>query len=408
MAPRFIIRFYSHAEDQIDWLLVGADGLVSSSGQGFLANIPKLPESCSVIILVPSVEVLSFQVALPKMKASKLRKMVPFAIEEYLVADLSELHFAISNFHSNGKLSVAVVQHEQMKMWLQKLKEADIHPDAMLPDFWYFPRTENGWTIWIESDFAWVQTGENQGFFSDLQNLKILMDLKIKEFEQEGKSLPEKIELIFSAGPCQENLINDIKNNFNIQLDIKISSSPLLNIVSEYIPEKQTFNLLQPPYEVKRKWGKLKKQWFPIALLFGIWLSLFFLKEIFEYFYLKRQNAQLEQQTLSLYQQVFPSAKDTRAYKQELQQLLERTLKVARGDPFFLRLSQVTPLIKTSGVLLTGFDYRDQVLTLKVSAQDFQTLNGLLQIFKQKGILVDQRHTGQQQNAVVAEWVIRK
>lgn len=410
MSSKLMIRLYPSREGveaSVDWLLIGSDGM-ARLGSGLLSDIPGPFENCSVIVLVPSADVLSFQIALPRMKMARLKKMVPFAIEEYLATDLSDLHLAISGFNADGKLLVGVVQHERMKAWLHQLRMAGIAPDVMVPDFWYFPCEQQVWPIWVESDSIWVKTGEDQGFPADIKNLKILIDLKLKEFAQEGKPLPEKMALIFSDHSLRENLSKEFENNIDFQLDISESSSSLLSILSDHLPEKQIFNLLQAPYEVKRKWGKLKKQWFPIALLLIIWLCFFLFKETFEYFYLKRQNIRLEQETFSLYKQIFPSVKDTATLKTQLQRLLDQTFKVARGDPFLKRLSQVAALMKTSSVVLTGFDYRDQTLTLKVEARDFQAFNALIQLFKQQGILVEQKHTTQEVQGVVSQWVIKK
>lgn len=414
MSSKLMVRLQALApldeapgEDRVSWFWMEPDGAMHS-GEGLLSEIPGSFEDCWIVVLVPSSEVLSFQLALPRVGMARLRKMVPFAIEEYLSIDLSELHVAVDGFNADGKLLVASVAHEHMKRWLHDLKGVGIVPDVMIPDFWYFPCAPSVWRVWIESDFMWVKVDQDQGFPADIQNLETLIDLKRKEFEQENKPLPQKIELIFKDHSLREELSEKIKNSLNYQVDVFESSRSLLQIIFDNLQGKQRFNLLKPPYGVKRKWGKLKKQWFPVALLLVLWFSFFLLKEAFEYFYLKRQNTSLSKETRSVYQQIFPGANHLNVLKPRLEGVLAKTFKVARGDPFLKRLNQIAGLIKASSVALTGFSYQDQAFILKVEAKDFQAFNALIQAFKQQGISVVQMHTSQEVQGVVSEWVIKK
>ena len=73
-------------------------------------------------LLVPGVDVLLTSVALPKMSSSKLKMAVPFALEENVAENVSQLHFSIGG-RKGESYPVAVTNNNKMKLLLLLAKE---------------------------------------------------------------------------------------------------------------------------------------------------------------------------------------------------------------------------------------------------------------------------------------------
>src|SRR5262245_14912446 len=126
MSSKLIIRFHplesNYGPDAADWFIVNPDASIIEVTRGLLKDIPKPLDDFLILVLLPTTELIMTEVTMPRMKMSQLRKMAPFAIEDYLSTDLSDLHIAIAGFSANNKLVVTGIKHDHLKNWLDKLK----------------------------------------------------------------------------------------------------------------------------------------------------------------------------------------------------------------------------------------------------------------------------------------------
>lgn len=69
-----------------------------------------------VIVLIPSVDVLLTTVLLPKISHSRLIQAIPYALEETLLEDVEQLHFAVGDYPIHGAWPVAIMARKKFKL----------------------------------------------------------------------------------------------------------------------------------------------------------------------------------------------------------------------------------------------------------------------------------------------------
>ncbi len=99
------------------WKLFDARNEVLREGTSTLAEMPGAGE---VEAVLPAERVLFARLRLPRVNASTIRELLPFAVEDRLLADPSHIHAVAGNRNARGETVVAVVDRD----WLQAMVDA--------------------------------------------------------------------------------------------------------------------------------------------------------------------------------------------------------------------------------------------------------------------------------------------
>jgi len=105
------------------WRLFDAHGSVLREGTSPLGDIP---HAGSVEAVLPAQRVLFARLRLPRVNAATIRELLPFAVEDRLLADPAQIHAVAGATHANGETVVAVVDREWMKGMVDALARAGL------------------------------------------------------------------------------------------------------------------------------------------------------------------------------------------------------------------------------------------------------------------------------------------
>ena len=97
MTGKVIIYLNAADFNQSCWFMNGAHHV------GDLASLTSAVVDKEVIVVVPARDVLLISAQLPKMNRSRLLQALPFALEEQLIDDVEDLHFAAGVEQANGE-----------------------------------------------------------------------------------------------------------------------------------------------------------------------------------------------------------------------------------------------------------------------------------------------------------------
>ena len=159
MSEYLVIRLGDSTEQLAQWLAVDSTGARKSElYSGLLAEAVAEIGHREVIVLVPSVEVLTTSVEIP-VKGAKLNAALPYALEEFLADDVENLHFAAGTRRSSGKTPVSVVSHENMESWRLTLAEAGINPTSIIADSYGLARIPGTISMLLAEDQVFVNDG---------------------------------------------------------------------------------------------------------------------------------------------------------------------------------------------------------------------------------------------------------
>lgn len=321
-----------------------------------------------VIVIVPACDVLLLSVVLPKLNRQRLMQALPFALEEKLISDVSQLHFAVGAYQACGSLPVAVVDKTKMNQWLDLLRTAAIFPDILIPMTLALPYTEHRWTLYKNGSDCIVRTGLTSGFVCEAENLNLLL------------------------------------NTNEIPIDEIASQNDLLEMLSNRNDENDAINLLQAPYQPQYKSISTKKTWllkgaFALACVF-----LLMMGHVVSWVLLQNATSKTDQAINKIYQYHFPNASAIVAPRERMTDKLKKMSSPMSQDGLLYLLAYVSDAFKkASDINVEQIDYHNHLLLLNLSTSALSSLDIFVQALKKSGLSVKQQSTASADQRVRAE-----
>lgn len=375
-APLCFFRFVS--ADEAEWLR--PDGEVQ---RGPLADLSSQSDGARQILVAPSEAVTLHRLALPSRKRSTWARVVPFALEDYLVEDIETLHFALGGAVDGGYLPVAVVDRILLSAWLETCDQADLTPAAVVPDPLLLPWQNDEWSVLLEARRALVRTGRWEGFATERDNLALLLAQALAEA---GETKPRCLRVW--GAPATELAETEVELSPE---DTPIE--PLALFASGYQPAT-VLNLLQGGYSRQAHWGRWLRPWRAAAALAGMALLVQIAGQVYDHWRLQREVTALRTEIERTFKDALPEATRIVNPKVQMETRL-RELAPSGGSGFLELLYQgAQPLAHFPNVTLRGLGYRDGQLDLALEGGDPAVLDRLRQQFeRQPGLRMDMRTT---------------
>src|SRR6476659_7177509 len=104
--------------DPLAWMLMDARGHVLRRDHG---PIEEMPKAETVEAVLPAERVLFARLKLPRVNAGTIRELLPYAVEDRLLADPSHIHAVAGPRNARGETLVAVVDREWLADWVRAL-----------------------------------------------------------------------------------------------------------------------------------------------------------------------------------------------------------------------------------------------------------------------------------------------
>lgn len=382
------IIIYLHASDlsQVTWGILQENGNLQKNLQTTaLSAIATMATDSEIIVVARPEDVLLLEAKLPKLNRQRLLQALPYAVEEQLLTDINELHFAVGEYQANNTYPVAIIAHTKIAALLDALREAGLSPSYLIPAPLTLPFTENEWTVRLDADSAIVRTGIYEGFACDKQNLSTLLTLKKSEHPEQSHAI---------------QLINTDAEPF---LADKIGLKEL--VTEKRLTEKQFFaetgrwltnpviNLLQGNYQPKRQASPSKKIWLLAGYIATAWLSMLLISDIVSYIILHRDANKLESAINTIYKHNFPNASSMVAPKQRMTEKLNTLMNQNHKNRLLAWLGYIGKSINQINTIhIQQLDFRGSQLNLEISAPSFETIDNFTQSLTQQGLSVKQQN----------------
>jgi general secretion pathway protein L len=382
MMQKIIIFLHDSTLSGISWVTTTESGAIQEMClTSTLAEASQNALQKEIVVIAPPEDVLLVDVKMPKLSRQRLLQALPYALEEQLLTDVHELHFAIGDFHADLPLSVAIVNKQKITAWLTELKQVGLAPTALVPAPLALPYNENNWHIVIQGNIAIVRNGTAQGFFCDKENLLELIQLKLAE----EITPPEAIHL---------SAVNEdfVLPNCGKIINKKLSEKQLLEYRSRDLTHTG-INLLQGPYLAKRKATQSKKVWRKVSYLVVACLGLFLFSNIISFLILHHHANSLETAINTIYQNNFPSAKSIVAPKQRMTEKLSMLTDSNHKNRLLLWLAYIGKSITQNPTFkIQELDFRNNQLSIDFSAPAFDSVDTFTQQLTQSGLTVKPEH----------------
>jgi len=400
MTRRTIIYLHSIELSQASWVICEDEEVERTVLRGHLSDLLSADKLNETIVVVPAVDVLLTDLPLPKLNRQRLLQALPFALEEQLIDDVHELHFAVADYQPEGTLPTAIVARKKMDEWIALLKQYEIVPAELCSAVFLLPLIEKSWSATVLPDAATVRQNTWQGFSGEHANLSVLIDLAV----QTALVKPECIH-VYNTFSTPLHLQSD-----SILLnEIHLSELDWLETLPAWVNSATSINLLQGAYQPKRKSSESRKIWAYAlyATLACVFLSFF--SQIISFFILHHESKKIEAGINRIYKNNFPQASSVVSPRERMQAKLSELEEKTNKNYFLIFLAKAgSQLSKTNTVQLKSMDFRDDVLTLELTANTFNDLDNLTRALMSQGLKVKQQGAAEAGQQVKASLLIER
>jgi len=342
-----------------------------------------------VSVLVPGVDVVLAQVELPAMKAQRLARAVPFALEEQLAGDVDDLHVAIGQRDAQGRVANAVVSRQQLDDWLEQLKAVGLQADVMTPEMfglqWEAEDApgHNRWSMLIDGRVGLLRTGAQTGLAFETDSLLPVLQACV---DDAGDTPPASLQLTVCGNDAfadsnEYRVLSASCAEQGIELSLETKGEVRSVMLAQGFDEQRAINLLQGDYSRKQQFEKLLRPWRPALMLGGLWLLLQAGVFVMEYNRLATQSGELKEQIETVYREAFPESRNIVNPKVQMQRGLEK-LRGGGGqsDGLLVLLAKAGAVLKdTPGASLRTLRFKGNKLDVDVNMPDLQSLDKLKQ-----------------------------
>lgn len=383
MSKHVIIYMPIVGEDTVQWAVSDDKGKLSSAvEQGSLSDVAAEVDGRRVTLVLPADDVLLAETIVPGGSAARAQQAVPYAMEEQVADDVDELHFALGTKGRDDTYPVAVVGCDLMDTVTEQCKAAGLRPTEIVPETLALPLQPGQgvdspiWTALLDRDKAVVRLNSNKGFATDAGMASLMLDGASGE-------LPEDTDaalVVFHTDPGAR---------LSVPPSIDKEMRPCEHRIALYatgLAGSPHVNLLQGVYNPNKNFDRNWKPWrWTMALAACLCVALF-LGKWFDVRQIETQQAQLDEQITTAFNQALPGKRMQRPRRQ-VQAALD-ALGVVNNDGFTSRLSQVAASLATQPqTKLKTIGYRKGRFDLDLTTDAVPTLDALKSELAKRGLL---------------------
>ncbi|WP_130538062.1 type II secretion system protein GspL [Thiomicrorhabdus indica] len=354
---------------------------------------------------VPTELVVLTQVDVPGKRVSDCQKALPFALEASLALPIEDYFIAtfakqkIATFEGQTpavRFDVALVSHEQMRLWQQALKALGCSKALLLADCFrlqFSGEPQKGvfsQPVELEHDKnitrLFVRATEFSGFACPLDWGASLWQISVSKMlakhSETGKE-PSEIEDTES-----ESLAGSIRfEDMAVVSDSEWLTSDLDSLPAGEKLKLRAVNLLQGVYATHQQSSGVLKVSLISVMLIGFWLILLLVETVQQTQQLNEKTMVYQQKSEELFKQMFPDAKRVVNIKSQTMSRLKSQVKAEQTVSLMKWLSAVEELLAmTPNVQVARVEWnasRNQLM-LDLKAANSQQISRLSTIAKQR------------------------
>lgn len=335
-------------------------------------------------VLVPASAVLLTSARVPSRRHAQVQQALPYALEEQLGTDVTELHFALGPRGAGDAVAAAVVARARMDQWRQALATAGLAPRHLLPEVLALPFAADAWTLLLEDRGFLLRTGPAQGHGLEMDALEHLLG---QALAQAGEGRPRRLRCI----DCRSErtalpVLADLCQTHGVELVEEPAPAQALTLLAAGAAPV-SLDLLQGGYGPQEHWGRLWRPWRTAAALLALLLALQGGLAGYRYWQLSTEEADLAARIEQVYRSTFPEARRVVDARAQMEQRLTQLQQAGGGDEFQRLLTRSGSLLGQAPQLsLHALNYRPGVLELDLQAPDLSALDRLRQSFATAGL----------------------
>ena len=322
--------------------------------------IADMPRAGEVEAVLPAERVLFARLKLPKVNPATIRELLPYAVEDRLLADPAHIHAVAGRKNARGESIVAVVDRDWLQAMVDALARAGLRPERAYCESALLAGGRGDWhVVWGEAGRGMLVDDEGvAATFDRGAALPLAVRLAIDEAAARGDR-PASVR-VHSAGA---EPLPDLAA-WSQETGVPFSAGTRWETLAAGQPAADSINLLQGEFSPRAASGSRR---IPRAALWlaGLVAALQLGFTAWDAWRLGRERADLEARREAIFRAAFPEARVV--VDPELQMArnlaeLRRARGLAGGDDFLARMTQAARAAKGP---VRSVDYADGKLATR-------------------------------------------
>ncbi|MCE3252010.1 MAG: ral secretion pathway protein GspL [Cellvibrio sp.] len=382
--------------DYFRWCWLGADGVPADEGasgnrealRAALGDKPGNPQSAWVIL--PGSRVNTRQLEYSDKEKKHLRNLLPFQLEDSVVGDVEDLHFALGT-PADGKVVVAFAD----KTWLQGAFAELAALGIEVTRCWTAPLTlplaaeaiadsNNHWSLGLYQNQVHLRYASTLGFSVSRQHARMAVQMLLRDMERVDS--PPNLHL----RAADEADLDTLSELIPAELQGRIASQTLAD---EWMLDysNSSIDLCQGDFSQRlpiERWWKL---WQSVVIFAGICVVVYLGTLMFEIHKLGGENLKIRQQIETTARGVITQGRIVDAEKQ-LNTLLKQSQPVGQSASIMSLLTLVLPQItQEPNVVIKGIAYTGETgeLNINIQADSFSAFESLSERIRSQGLIAE-------------------
>ena len=371
------------AEALSTWLTARVEG---NSAKNSAKNSAINSAAMDVLFLAPADCCHVTAVSVPAKNKKKISKAIPYLVEDELVTDVEDCHFASGELTDSGLVRVAALSRKQMGLWVALFNDLGVHLDSIRIDALQLPYKGRP-VMLIEPGRILLRLSDEKAMAGEPDFIFDLAGLS-DEIRNEGLSVVLTVDAASQETPVRERLATLVNEE---QLHFEMEKRRALAILSDHTPPGRQANdleLMQGEFKPRvKKIHDNRANWRAVAMFAAFAFLLQLMVMATQGWFLSSQAQQYASDSLALYQSVFPKDTDVRDIRRKWRAHLGGS---GREEGFISLFSVAGAALVQKGLQLESVNYNenrgDLILTLLAkNNEDFVALSQDLQL---KGLVV--------------------
>ena len=331
----------------------------------------------ALVFAVPGGDVRLQTIEINPDEKKHIEKSLPYMLEEELISDVDDMHFA-SSMSGKSTLRVAACLRSKMNDWQSLLGHFQTI-NQWIPEPLLLPWQAGEWALVIESATAIVRLGEFEGFTVELDLLPAMLESAMGEHSEPPKTLvvygQHQMEDVARVPEALRGVVQWRKGTLGAALLLQHEThNPL--------------NLLQGSFAVRLPFTRWWKQWRAVAAVISLAFCLQLVATYSEFVSLQQENTQLRAAVEQSYRKANPRGAMVDAEKQ-----LSRQLSALQGSAqtggFVSLMSRLGEVIHANpGTNIASINYSDKAdeVRMNISANNFESVETIRTAMNRAGL----------------------
>lgn len=336
------LRLFVPATDRAEpearwpWILLDARGDVLREGTTPLSEIPRASDA---ELVLPASRVLFARIRLPRVGGATLRELLPYAVEDRLLADPSHIHAVAGATDARGETLVAVIDREWLEQVVAALREAGIRASKAWCESVLARDGDEGWHLVLGTSRGLLVDDAGAGVAFDRGGTELPLALRIALDESSARGeRPVRVRVHTEDGAASPDLAR-----WSADASVAFEQGSRWEELARREPGRDAIDLLP------REWGAARGGLGAIRIPRAAWAllaAIVLLQLAFDgvrTWSLARERAALASRAEAVFRGAFPEAKavvDPRLQMERNLAELRRSRGLASGDDFLARLTE--------------------------------------------------------------------